>query len=62
MSETNVPSSKVVVRNVRFSYVHVFEKDDFNRWGVGAQAGYGITPAGFQPYLGVGVSFNLFSW
>ena len=32
------------------------------RWGVGAQAGYGITPAGFQPYLGVGVSFNLFSW
>ena len=30
MSETNVPSSKVVVRNVRFSYVHVFEKDDFN--------------------------------
>ena len=32
-----------------------------SRWGVGAQAGYGITPAGFQPYLGVGVSFNLFS-
>ena len=32
------------------------------RWGVGAQAGYGITPAGFQPYLGVGVSFNLLSW
>ena len=33
-----------------------------SRWGVGAQAGYGITPAGFQPYLGVGVSFNLLSW
>lgn len=30
MSENNVPSSKVVVRNVRFSYVHVFEKDTFN--------------------------------
>ena len=29
------------------------------RWGVGVQAGYGITPAGFQPYLGVGLSFNL---
>lgn len=29
------------------------------RWGVGVQAGYGITPAGFQPYLGVGVSYNL---
>lgn len=35
---------------------------DAKRWGVGVQAGYGITPAGFQPYLGVGVSFNLFSW
>lgn len=32
------------------------------RWGVGVQAGYGITPAGFQPYLGVGVSYNLLSW
>ena len=35
---------------------------DRRRWGVGVQAGYGITPAGFQPYLGVGVSFDLLSW
>lgn len=35
---------------------------DKRRWGVGVQAGYGITPAGFQPYLGVGVSFDLVSW
>ncbi len=32
------------------------------RWGVGVQAGYGITPAGFQPYLGVGITYNLFSF
>lgn len=32
------------------------------RWGAGVQAGYGITPAGFQPYLGVGVSFTLVRW
>lgn len=31
---------------------------DAKRWGVGVQAGYGITPAGFQPYLGLGVSYN----
>ena len=31
---------------------------DARRWGVGVQAGYGITPAGFQPYLGLGVSYN----
>lgn len=30
------------------------------RWGVslGVQAGYGITPVGWQPYAGVGVSFG----
>lgn len=30
------------------------------RWGVslGIQAGYGITPEGWQPYAGVGVSFG----
>jgi len=29
------------------------------KFGVGIQAGYGITPAGFQPYLGLGLSYNL---
>ena len=30
------------------------------RWGVslGIQGGYGITPIGYQPYAGVGVSFG----
>lgn len=32
---------------------------DKKRFGIGVQAGYGITPAGFQPYLGVGISYNL---
>lgn len=32
------------------------------RWSVGVQAGYGMTPAGFQPYLGVGVSCNLYTF
>lgn len=32
------------------------------RWSVGVQAGYGITPAGFQPYIGVGMTCNLFSF
>lgn len=30
------------------------------RWSVGLQAGYGITPRGFQPYLGIGMTFRLF--
>lgn len=32
------------------------------RWSVGVQAGYGFTPAGFQPYLGVGITCNIFSF
>lgn len=31
------------------------------RFSIGVQAGYGITPKGFQPYVGVGVSVNLFN-
>ena len=30
------------------------------RWSVGVQVGYGLTPAGCQPYVGVGVSLRLF--
>lgn len=30
------------------------------RWGIGLQGGIGITPKGFQPYIGIGVSYNLY--
>lgn len=29
------------------------------RWGIGVQAGYGLGRNGMQPYVGVGVSYNL---
>lgn len=29
------------------------------RWTVGLSAGYGITPRGLQPYVGLGVSYRL---
>ena len=32
------------------------------RFSVGLQVGYGMTPKGFQPYAGLGVSVNLFSF
>lgn len=33
------------------------------RWGVGLNVGYGITPKnGMQPYVGIGVSYNLFTF
>lgn len=30
------------------------------RWSVGVQGGYGLTPKGLQPYVGVGVTLRLF--
>ena len=32
------------------------------RWGLGVQAGYGISNQGLTPYVGVGVSYNIISW
>lgn len=32
------------------------------RFSVGLQAGYGYTPRGFQPFIGVGVSVNIASF
>ena len=32
------------------------------RWGVGVFAGYGMTPQGLQPCVGVSVNYNLFNF
>lgn len=29
------------------------------RWGVGVHAGYGVTPHGLQPYIGVGLNYSI---
>lgn len=32
------------------------------RWHVGISAGYGYSPKGFQPYVGIGLSYSLFGF
>jgi hypothetical protein len=32
------------------------------KWSVGLQVGYGITPKGPAPYLGVGIQYRLLEW
>ena len=32
------------------------------RWGLGVQIGIGVTPDKVEPYIGIGVSYNIFSW
>lgn len=51
LSDITIYSPRTTVRN---GYV------DTKRWrfAVGAQIGYGITPAGMQPYAGIGFTFG----
>ena len=45
--------------------ITIKEKRKHKRWGGGFQVGYGLTLKGnpqFTPYIGVGVSYNLFSF
>lgn len=38
----------------------VHDRPKPKRWGVGIHAGYGVTGQGLSPYIGVGLSYNLF--
>lgn len=33
-----------------------------SRWGIGVQAGYGISREGLSPYIGVGVQYNIITF
>jgi len=33
-----------------------------SRWGLGIQAGAGISTQGIVPYVGIGVNYNILSW
>lgn len=48
--------------NQRTTTIKVREPKQMPRFSVGVQAGYGMTPKGFQPYIGIGVSVNLFNF
>ncbi len=46
----------------RQTVVRIRDPAKKKRFSVGIQAGYGMTPKGFQPYIGIGVSVNLFNF
>lgn len=33
-----------------------------DKWGLGVHVGYGVNKDGLSPYVGIGVSYNLFTW
>ena len=58
--------------NASLDSIYVFRRTEYitnnipvktkpKRFSIGVQAGYGITPKGFQPYIGIGISVYLFS-
>lgn len=43
----------------RSNIVKVTQREEAPRWSIGLQGGVGYTPKGFQPYIGVGISYRL---
>lgn len=46
----------------RTNTITIRERSRRNRWGLGVQAGYGVAGNRAGPYVGIGVSYNLFGW
>lgn len=39
---------------------YIYRNSAGKRWGVGVQAGYGVGRCGISPYIGIGVTYNIF--
>lgn len=58
--------------NVNFKRIDVYPRTVYrmqdkvvktsDRWGLGVQVGYGASEHGLSPYIGIGVSYNIFTW
>lgn len=46
----------------RTEYVTTTIKQRPKRFGIGLQGGYGISPKGAQPYIGIGIIYNLWQF
>ena len=50
------PKTKMVTRYITRETVRK------TRWGIGVQAGYGISDRGVSPYIGLGINYNILTW
>lgn len=58
--------------NVHFKRIDVYPRTVYrtqekvvktsDKWGLGVQVGYGASDQGVSPYIGIGVSYNIFTW
>lgn len=51
-------------KNFTVAYIYQTEKVTYKpkKWGFGVSAGYAFTGTRMQPYIGVGISYDLFQW
>ena len=57
---TNLDSAYIYRKNQTLTISPIKTKQP--RFSVGIQAGMGVSPEKFYPYIGVGISYNIFSW
>ena len=59
-------SPYVMVNNIRHFRITLPEPPKHKKWGIGVQGGYGINfldnRVQLSPYVGIGVSYNLWGW
>lgn len=53
------PNLDSITIKQRITYITHTIRDKESRFRIGLQAGYGLTPKGMQPYVGVGLSYRL---
>lgn len=53
---------RTVTNTITNDIYHTVKVRDSKRWGIGVQVGYGMTGNMVSPYVGVGISYNLFNW
>lgn len=53
------PNLDSITIKQRTTYITRTIRDKESRFRIGLQAGYGLTPKGMQPYVGVGLSYRL---
>lgn len=53
------PNLDSITIKQKTTYITHTIRDKESRFGIGLQAGYGLTPKGMMPYFGVGLSYRL---
>ena len=60
-----VTLDKMQVFSKTITQTRIVTQKSHSRWGLGVQVGYGATTSNglkLQPYVGIGVSYNLITW